>query len=52
MCWCPAFSLPVGDEALILLAVHRGLVHPCFSEDTLEEYAAVLARPKIRVPRR
>ncbi len=37
---------PRGNEALILLAVHQGLVHPCFSEEILEEYAAVLARPK------
>jgi len=37
---------PAGNEALILLAIHQGLVHPCFSEEILEEYAAVLARPK------
>jgi uncharacterized protein len=41
---------PRGNEALILLAVHRGLVHPCFSEEILEEYAAVLARPKFAFP--
>jgi putative PIN family toxin of toxin-antitoxin system len=35
-----------GNEALILLAIHQGLVHPCFSEEIPEEYAAVLARPK------
>jgi len=34
---------PSGNEALILLAIHRGLVHPCFSQDILDEYAAVLA---------
>jgi putative PIN family toxin of toxin-antitoxin system len=37
---------PAGNEALILLAIHQGLVQPCFSEEILEEYAAVLARPK------
>ena len=37
---------PMGNEALILLALHQGLVHACFSDDLLEEYAAVLARPK------
>jgi putative PIN family toxin of toxin-antitoxin system len=37
---------PRGNEALILLAIHQGLVHPCFSEESLDEYAAVLARPK------
>jgi hypothetical protein len=41
---------PAGDEALILLAIHQGLVHPCFSEDILEEYAAVLARAKFAFP--
>jgi putative PIN family toxin of toxin-antitoxin system len=41
---------PAGYEALILLAFHHGLVHPCFSEDILEEYAAVLARPKFALP--
>jgi putative PIN family toxin of toxin-antitoxin system len=54
MCWFPAFSLPRlsprGNEALILLAIHQGLVHPCFSEEMLEEYAAVLARPKFAFP--
>jgi putative PIN family toxin of toxin-antitoxin system len=37
---------PTGNEALILLAIHQGLVQPCFSEEILEEYADVLARPK------
>ena len=41
---------PAGNEALILLAVNQGLVRPCFSEDILEEYAAVLARPKFAFP--
>ena len=26
---------PAGNEALILLAIHQGLVHPCFSEEIL-----------------
>jgi hypothetical protein len=41
---------PSGNEALILLAIHQGLLHPCFSQDILEEYAAVLARPKFAFP--
>jgi putative PIN family toxin of toxin-antitoxin system len=41
---------PAGNEALILLAIHQGLVHPCFSEEILDEYAAVLARPKFAFP--
>jgi putative PIN family toxin of toxin-antitoxin system len=41
---------PAGNEALILLAIHQGLVRPCFSQDILEEYAAVLARPKFTFP--
>jgi len=41
---------PAGNEALILLAIHQGLVRPCFSEEILEEYAGVLARPKFAFP--
>ena len=41
---------PAGNEALILLAIHQGLVRPCFSEEILEEYAGVLARPKVAFP--
>jgi putative PIN family toxin of toxin-antitoxin system len=37
---------PAGNEALILLAIHQGLIHPCFSELMMEEYADVLARRK------
>ena len=37
---------PAGNEALIILAIHQGLVHPCFSDAMLAEYADVLARPK------
>jgi hypothetical protein len=41
---------PAGNEALILLAIHEGQGHPCFSEEILDEYAAVLARPKFASP--
>jgi uncharacterized protein len=37
---------PAGNEALIILAIHQGLIGPCFSEEIIQEYAAVLARPK------
>jgi uncharacterized protein len=37
---------PTGNEALIVLAIHHGFVRPCFSDEILEEYAEVLARPK------
>ena len=41
---------PSGNEALIVLAVHHGLLRPCFSEEILKEYAAVLARAKFAFP--
>jgi uncharacterized protein len=41
---------PSGNEALILLAINQGLVRPCCSEDIIEEYAAVLARPVFAFP--
>lgn len=41
---------PRGNEALIILAVHQGLVGPCISPAILEEYAEVLARPKFAFP--
>ena len=41
---------PSGNEALILLAVRQGLVRPCVSPDILDEYRAVLARPKFAFP--
>lgn len=41
---------PLGNEALIILAIHQGYVRPCFSEEILDEYAAVLARPKFAFP--
>ena len=37
---------PAGNEALIVLAMHQGLIRPCLSESMMQEYAAVLARPK------
>ena len=39
-----------GNEALIILAVHQGLVRPCISAAILKEYAEVLARPKFAFP--
>ena len=39
-----------GNEALIILAVHQGLVRPCVSAEIMEEYAEVLARPKFAFP--
>jgi putative PIN family toxin of toxin-antitoxin system len=41
---------PADNEALILLAINQSLVHPCFSEDILEECAGMLARPKFAFP--
>jgi putative PIN family toxin of toxin-antitoxin system len=41
---------PAGNEALILLAIHQGLMRPCFSKEILKEYAGVLARPKFAFP--
>lgn len=37
---------PAGNEALLILAVTQGRVEPCFSPAILEEYSAVLLRPK------
>lgn len=42
---------PSGNEALILLAIHNGLVRPCFSAPILEEYGAVLGRAKFAFSR-
>jgi putative PIN family toxin of toxin-antitoxin system len=41
---------PLGNEALIVLAIHQGLIKPYFSAEMLEEYAEVLARPKFSFP--
>jgi len=39
-----------GNEALILLAIHQGLVRPCLSDAIVREYVDVLARPKFAFP--
>jgi putative PIN family toxin of toxin-antitoxin system len=41
---------PSGNEALIVLAIHQGLVRPCFMEEIVEEYSEGLARPKFAFP--
>jgi uncharacterized protein len=41
---------PAGNEALILLAIHCGVVRPCVSAEIMEEYAEVLAPPKFAFP--
>ncbi len=41
---------PAGNEALVVLAIHHGLLRPCFSVEILHEYAEVLARPKFAFP--
>jgi uncharacterized protein len=41
---------PEGNEALIILAIHHGLISPCFSDAMMQEYAEVLARPKFAFP--
>jgi uncharacterized protein len=41
-----AMITPRGNEALMLLAAHEGLIEPCFTDEILQEYAAVLLRPK------
>jgi len=43
-----ALISPLGNEALIVLAIQQGLIKPYFSDEMLEEYAEVLARPKFR----
>jgi uncharacterized protein len=45
-----ALISPTGNEARILLAMRQGLVKPFFSEQILQEYAEVLARPKFAFP--
>ena len=41
---------PSGNEALIILALHQGLVVPCLSEAILDEYSSVLSRRKFSFP--
>jgi len=45
-----ALISPAGNEALILLAVRQRLVKASFSEEILQEYAEILARPKFAFP--
>ena len=41
---------PSGNEALIILAIHQGLIRPCLSEEIVEKYSQVLARPRFAFP--
>jgi uncharacterized protein len=41
---------PLGNEALIILAIHQGRLRPCFTEAIVAEYTEVLARPKFSFP--
>jgi putative PIN family toxin of toxin-antitoxin system len=41
---------PSGNEALIILALHQGLVVPCLSEAIIDEYSSVLSRRKFSFP--
>jgi putative PIN family toxin of toxin-antitoxin system len=41
---------PSGNEASIILAIHQGMVRPCFTEEIVAEYSEVLARPKFAFP--
>lgn len=45
-----ALIQPFGNEAQVIHAVLAGTVTPCFSNEMLEEYAGVLARPKFGFP--
>jgi len=39
-----------GNEALLILAIHQGMLTPCCSEEILQEYNDVLLRPKFAFP--
>lgn len=39
-----------GNEASIILAVRHGWLRPCFSDEVINEYVAVLSRPKFSFP--
>lgn len=41
---------PAGNEALVLLAAHHGLMRVCLSPEIVAEYAVVLAQPKFGFP--
>ena len=43
-----AMISPFGNEALILSAVQHGKITPCLSQEIVQEYADVLARPRFR----
>ena len=43
-----AFTL--GNEAFIVMAIQQGLIKPYFSDEMIEEYVKVLARPKFSFP--
>jgi uncharacterized protein len=45
-----ALLSPLGNEAIIVLAIQQGLIKPYFSDEMLEEYVEVLARPKFSFP--
>ncbi len=45
-----AMLSPSGNEALVLLGVIQGLVHPCLSQSIIDEYQSVLERPKFSFP--
>lgn len=45
-----ALISPLGNEALIVLAIQQGLIKPYFASAILEEYEEVLARPKFAFP--
>lgn len=41
---------PLGNEAMIVLAIENGIITPCYSAELLKEYVGVLARPKFSFP--
>jgi putative PIN family toxin of toxin-antitoxin system len=45
-----ALLSPTGNESLIVLTIHQGMIRPCFSEPIREEYAAVPGWPRFAFP--
>jgi putative PIN family toxin of toxin-antitoxin system len=45
-----ALLSPNGNEALLLLAIRRGLIAPCITREIVDEYIDVLSRPKFSFP--
>jgi putative PIN family toxin of toxin-antitoxin system len=45
-----ALLSPLGNEAFIVMAIQQGLIKPYFSDEMIEEYVKVLARPKFSFP--